>query len=1207
MADSFWDTPINEELANTPIEDTDKANWLYPPVKQVDERGFRLPEDQIAKPELNVEALKEQQAMPVSEQMAGFLKPLAKQVGDVALGVPEFIVGGVYNFAVPAVALAKESAQESLDLISAENTNQFYDDFSKFTERWSYPTQTWTGKTLNTAFETAMHVWSNMITEPVVERYISASENFNQKYLEGKIQRQEADLNDLPPEDREIARKLFEEELSNLDLTWSPEIATGLKVMFDAIPQVGLLFLGKNAALNKGKVDAAAYDSFIQSVERGAVRIGADTRSFEDAFGSWFKETRTIDSITGKVSKELTPTKEDWRTGPRVTDDMGWDVPQFKLKPIAKELKTQFTPGKFIAKENELIKWAVDNIDTVSMISDRHLERILFAPDIKVTRGRPKSVPTEQGALYGWKQLKSDTERAKVIEVYYKYDDPKYSEPIPIQHLKTVDGLSDAQVKAYHGLLRGNAQVKGTWNFFGKKYKGENFSPIQGHVNYGHRVWTGDYAIHVRAKHNKKGSPIITLSANTSKGGHTTIEQLKKAMGKTADAYDFAVVPRQYKSTAERSLGAFAEAMVYAERKGLSQEAAAISKIHDEIVATRGFGKHTEKRAGTRGFLGDPYLKKMGVTSEKQMIKDFEQGYIQYITQGIKGSYKMRSDSLMDKFLGSAKIRDSYPSAREFVQDYYNQYMGVPSNLDKALAINDLSLKIGLGETGLQKGQSVLNKIVMHNKLFFHKLTYPVAQFVQPLQVIPAALMELQSMGFKGDISGSVLKSYKSLVFPDKETMQAIRLGVYDKIYAPKFIEQFYSSEFWGQSPNVTSHKLLSKAYWKEFGFDVASGKKTAAVAEEYSRLQAHLMFFHYLRSAGLSVERAAKDGAYMSKMYMVEYTRAEKPRIFTHDATQAFGQFKTYQANYIAQQLEHIKTAKGGDVRPALTFAMSNIMTAGLYGFIGVKAADQVLDSFGYPTLTDMLLETAPDVLMFGPMSAATGIYNPTVGAPQDVGDILSLPASWQWAGKISKYGFTLAKKSASGTATPYDVQNFLKEALPSSMSGYIEKSVNQGSLNPLNQQDYLVHDPKYRFQATSTKDYKDFLINSLGGKTLEEVRTYEAVMQLTRFERGKSESLQSLADYAAFIITKDVVHNLNIPVDVVFDKAVEEYGARPGEFADMVKASFKRQNIELLDRIAVERGRKGKELYLQLLDRIPSLQDEGTNEDFWNTPIGE
>ena len=123
-----------------------------------------------------------------------------------------------------------------------------------------------------------------------------------------------------------------------------------------------------------------------------------------------------------------------------------------------------------------------------------------------------------------------------------------------------------------------------------------------------------------------------------------------------------------------------------------------------------------------------------------------------------------------------------------------------------------------------------------------------------------------------------------------------------------------------------------------------------SALVEQTSRQNAGMMFFNFLRTAGVEKTQAMRQAAWLADKYMVEYNHIERPMIYGEQgmgtAGKPFGLFKTFQHNYLSHLVETIKTAKTtGETGPMLAFLGQMIFAAGIYGTIAIESADALLD----------------------------------------------------------------------------------------------------------------------------------------------------------------------------------------------------------------------------------------------------------------------
>ena len=163
---------------------------------------------------------------------------------------------------------------------------------------------------------------------------------------------------------------------------------------------------------------------------------------------------------------------------------------------------------------------------------------------------------------------------------------------------------------------------------------------------------------------------------------------------------------------------------------------------------------------------------------------------------------------------------------------------------------------------------------------------------------------------------------------------------------------------------------------------------------EQFSRLNATLLFAHHLKRLGAKEELARSRSWELADKYMVRYDIAERPIIFQQLGTvgRAAGLFRTFQHNWYAQMIEAVKNADRGDRAQLMAFMGSNVLTAGLIGAIGVNGADALINlgnklvpGLNMPTLSLFLLQAElPDWLLFGvPSKLLNADLTATLAAP--------------------------------------------------------------------------------------------------------------------------------------------------------------------------------------------------------------------------------
>lgn len=232
-----------------------------------------------------------------------------------------------------------------------------------------------------------------------------------------------------------------------------------------------------------------------------------------------------------------------------------------------------------------------------------------------------------------------------------------------------------------------------------------------------------------------------------------------------------------------------------------------------------------------------------------------------------------------------------------------------------------------LGKNSASKIASTLNEVNHHLTLGAFKLAFPVMNMMTFMQtVLPRVAFTLSAtdeslahsyswlplIGTDKKVRGSMgyldpmkimARSFKEMGNMDdalaRNYAKAQREGVVD----PKFIEE------WGgkTSKQVTNLRAVLSGEEGFGSFLKAISNYLPTQSEKLSRGNAftvgHIVGRDALKLSDDALYRFAKE---FTEKTMYNYSAADRPRIFTGPLGQVFGQFKTWQSNYIANMLEY-------------------------------------------------------------------------------------------------------------------------------------------------------------------------------------------------------------------------------------------------------------------------------------------------------------
>ena len=467
----------------------------------------------------------------------------------------------------------------------------------------------------------------------------------------------------------------------------------------------------------------------------------------------------------------------------------------------------------------------------------------------------------------------------------------------------------------------------------------------------------------------------------------------------------------------------------------------------------------------------------------------------------------------------------------------------------------------------------------------------------------------------------------------------SFKLPFFDQV-----IEKYY--DLWEENWH-NKIAIVRRENSKNFYFDLPkllerfTLKKASGAVEQYSRMNAGLMFYHFAKRSGKSEKEAMEFASYNADKYMVEYNSFERPLIYSEaglgTAGKPFGLFKTFQHNHFAQLTEHFQAVKWGKLKKgefesakgALAFTGTMIATAGMLNVIGIEIADRLINKispvwervFGEKpqTVTEALLRSdLPEWAKWGAPSAALDMdLTTTLAAPglglQDLVSVpslemiglhpgqLSVPLFKRRKGGIIQTSSNWAFKKSMGMATEADAQMFYESIAPTSMKGIVEATYN-GGIGVIFDADKstIINDPWKKSRGEVKRELNDWRKRLWSSYSLKEATELKTIYALTQIDKNAKLNQETITNFAAHLVT----NGEEIPA-FVFDLAMTN-NVSPKSLRTKIINRIKLMNSTLIDRELkkgnILRRRNNYDLIMPLLD-MNSAQK--TKPDSLDLPI--
>ena len=473
-----------------------------------------------------------------------------------------------------------------------------------------------------------------------------------------------------------------------------------------------------------------------------------------------------------------------------------------------------------------------------------------------------------------------------------------------------------------------------------------------------------------------------------------------------------------------------------------------------------------------------------------------------------------------------------------------------------------------------------VNSFTLTTRLLMFNMRFALSQVIQPYQMIAMGgqLARLRAIGEGGSPMEAFFKSQKDLIAPSKEAKEAIQEAVKNRAVTAAFIDEFRAA-------------IRGKSFQNfEKFLNAATGKGFSARLEQFSRMNATLMFYHSLREGGMS-HKMAKDRAWqLADTYMVEYNATQRPMLYGSSGLlgrtlgKTFGLFKTFQHNYLAQMVEHVRTTqKTGDIMPTASFTASMIFTAGLYGVIGIEVADTLLSSldkyvggigrrinknFRIPTFSEWLYDNNfHPYLLFGvPSTMLNTDLTATLAAPAAIGidTIFTMPPGLQLLGNVG----TATKAYIDKASVAREEEDLLPEKMlffnsfaPNIVKPFIEAYYNAKMRGkeadlpfPLAVPELTIEYLKDvesgetgvvvvgagdKIRAKIDRDITDWSRRLFSSYTIKEAYINKVVWHMTKMKNRKAMKEEDWTEYAAIAVLKGG----GIPDDYIDYMATQGY----------------------------------------------------------------
>jgi len=998
------------------------------------------------------------------------------------------------------------------------------------------------------------------------------------------------------------------------------KINTGTKSLEKAIDEYNLLEKQRKELKNK-KEDTKQIDEQIEA--KGTEVITLSTVLNELDTISYRIHQEKLD-VTNPKSARLNMIKFDEKTNQILPKHQ--DLTKGYISGLVEKFAL---PPSLALKRFPQAKYVIDLLNIYRIENEALILKFLDDPQYaKIENQRAtkllKSEPGENGMMYYFNKL-NKKEQTSLIDAMFKIErdtavlmnkktDAKIKEELfPFFDKKTLEikpealtekyNLKDNQALAYLQIREKLMEVRDHYNTTVKQFGTNKIAEIPNIPNYIPHIFLGEYKIFIDTVKDGIRTTNEIRTANTRVGANAIKKEILKKQPEAL--IDIRETEKGYKGQ-DATISYFADAVSHSKIAG--EKSVTFREIVNDLLAKRastvfGATKLKRKQDFMPGFAGS--------IKNKKQVSDFETAMNAYVEGAVKAANKIKLQQSVIQFLTkpiidgkvytrltregfkgdrNITIAKLYPETTAYVTKLVDVALGNQmSAITKKIA--DGGSKIvakQLTKNQINQAFGGINQITSQFYLFTYNARFLLAQGIQPYQMILPKLAHLRDLfgGRMIDPYAAMIDAMKNIARPDAFSTKVIKKSQEYFALNEKFMREFAGENIY-QKQGRGSDNLFKRGLWK------LTGRNLAGRVEQFSRLNATLMFAHLMRRAGLKEKTIIDNAWYLTDNYMVRYDIFDRPMMYTEGGLGILGKplglFKTFQQNYYAQMIEHVRNAKRyGDVSGLAHFVGGMVLISGSMGVIGINAADYLIKQLNkispinIPQPSAFLMKLGmPDFLLYGIPSAATKIdLTATLAAPGiGPGSVLSAPG-WEQTTKMANgafdilFRYMLSKgvqsatskiKSAFGddSATMPLLVPPTKGELLDAYKAFTPKLFH-GPLEQLFQGDNPMFVSKG--QARLKRDFYDWYARYLSSYSLKEAKILKVTWQLNQLNRGREFTYDNLMDYAVSEIRR-------LPPDValapwIFELA-KDLGYSETQVIRSIKTRMKNMDRDLLDNV--------------------------------------
>ena len=937
---------------------------------------------------------------------------------------------------------------------------------------------------------------------------------------------------------------------------------------------------------------------------------------------------------------------------------------------IAKFTETYVLPPSLSLKRFPQAKYVIDLLNLYRIENEGMILKLLDDPQYaKIDKGRAtkllKSKPGENGMMYFFNKLTKKEQEVLIDamfkierdtsilmskktnaqkEVLSKFFNERLVDKDGRHLLKSLEvkksaltekyNLNENQALAYLQVREKLIEVRDYYNSVAKSFGDNKIPQIPNIPNYIPHMFLGEYKIYIDTvgKNGTRTTQEIR-TANTKFGANRIkVEALRKDPKAKVDVRE---ADLGYKGQ-DMTISYFADAINHSRITG--EQSLAFREIFENILAKKsptifGATKLKRKQDFMPGFAGS--------IKNKKQVSDFETAMNAYMEGAVKAANKIKlqnkvltflTEPIIDgplfktykekglKYDSNITIAKLYPESTAYVTKLIDVALGHHTSAFTKVISEGLSNVAAkqLTKNQINKAFGGINQITSQFYLFSYNARFLLAQGIQPYQMILPKLAYLRDLygGSFIDPYAAMIDAIKNIARPDAFSTKVIKKSQEMFALNEKFMREFAGENLYQKQGRV-SDNVAKRVLWK------LSGRGLAGRVEQFSRLNATLMFAHLMRRAGLKEKTIVDNAWYLTDNYMVRYDIFDRPMMYTEGGLGILGKpmglFKTFQQNYFAQMIEHVRNAKRyGDVSGLAHFVGGMVLVSGTMGVIGVNLADNLIKQLNkytplnWPTASQWLMKNnLSDFLLFGAPSKISGIdLTATLAAPGLDNDTLFSMPGWEQAGKMTKGGFDilfrymLSKGVQSGVGkikntfgdesstipilvppTRGEMLDAYKAFTPKLFHGPLEEYFTRGTVGTvkvgetlqnlfslsspiISRKPLTENEPMFvnKGRARLTREFYDWYSRYFSSYSLKEAKILKTTFQLSMLNKSRELTYDNLMDYAVSEVR-------SLPPDVAIAPWIYDLANDMGYSDQQVIKSIKRRmtnmDRDLLDNV--------------------------------------